>query len=326
MRRFFMGDRAKRAQVSDHGAVMRTLGRLWAVPMTLVFSTGALITLGQKQIGVLIGEYQHHQPLNYPMLALLAITFVIVGGMDLTLLNSAVEQLDGRLRGLPKTDAELVAARRRVWLVSLIESATFMSVAYQLDQPPAPTRDLVGCLVAWAFIVARALVAPICAMYLATLGKRVVARREMYTNLLLTIGGTIQQIIEQLQFGADVRLIRPLWRMQQLVDRASRAQSDDAMDTFDERILDAIEDVCRLQDQLAAGRWGGHGEPNGVSEVAPADSLRSRALTPVESDETDAVQDDEASAQLLSGMLPIPPMPETRYSPRRLAERLEATR
>ena len=85
LRRLLFGDRAKRAHVSDHGAFMRTLGRAWAVPMTLVFSFGALITLGQHQITILVGQYQRHEPLDFVVLALLAITFVIVGGMDLTL-------------------------------------------------------------------------------------------------------------------------------------------------------------------------------------------------------------------------------------------------
>jgi hypothetical protein len=33
---------------------------------------------------------------------------------------------------------------------------------------------------AWGFIVARALIVPACAMYLAMLGKRAMVRREMY--------------------------------------------------------------------------------------------------------------------------------------------------
>jgi hypothetical protein len=41
------------------------------------------------------------------------------------------------------------------------------------------------------------------------------------TSSTITIGGTIQQILENLQFAADERLIEPLWRMQVLVDRAS---------------------------------------------------------------------------------------------------------
>jgi hypothetical protein len=97
--RFVFGDRVKQAHISDHGRLMRGLGQVWAVPMTLVFSSGALITLGQTQIAALVSQYQHHQPLDYVTLARLAITFVIVGGMDLTLLNSAVELRDARLRG-----------------------------------------------------------------------------------------------------------------------------------------------------------------------------------------------------------------------------------
>jgi hypothetical protein len=185
-------------------------------------------------------------------LALLAITFVIVGGMDLTLLNSAVELRDARLRGVdPAKDPYTRGARLRVWVVSLVESATFTAVAYQLDRPPAFERDPWAAAVAWGFILMRALVAPVCAMYLATLGKRAIARREMYGSILLTVGGTIQQILENLQFAADERLIEPLWRMQVLVDRASRARDDEEMDRFDDQLLAELGRVRELRDRLS---------------------------------------------------------------------------
>jgi hypothetical protein len=119
LRRMLFGDRAKRVHVSDHGAFMRTLGRAWAVPMTLVFSFGALITLGQHQITILVGQYQRHEPLDFVVLALLAITFVIVGGMDLTLLNSAVELRDARLRGVDPAKDPLHPWRPAARLVGL---------------------------------------------------------------------------------------------------------------------------------------------------------------------------------------------------------------
>ncbi len=128
-----------------------------------------------------------------------------------------------------------------------------MSVAYQLEKPPTFSVDLLAASVAWAFIVARALIAPICAMYLATLGKRALVRREMYGNLLLTIGGTIQQILENLQFAADERLIEPLWRMQVLVDRASRATTDEEMDTLDNDLFKALGELRHLRDWLHGG-------------------------------------------------------------------------
>jgi len=131
-----------------------------------------------------------------------------------------------------------------------------MSVAYQLEKPPSFTTDLMAASVAWGFIVARALIAPICAMYLATLGKRAMVRREMYGNLLLTIGGTIQQILENLQFAADERLIEPLWRMQVLVDRASRATTDAEMDALDNDLLKALGELRHLRDRLTPPALG----------------------------------------------------------------------
>ncbi len=322
-RRFFLGDRVKRARVSDHGVFMRSLGRAWAVPMTLVFSSGALITLGQRQIAVLVGEYQAHRPLDYVTLALLAITFVIVGGMDLTLLNSAVELRDARLRGVdPSRDPYTRGARLRVWLVSLVESATFMAVAYQLDQPPAFGGDLGGALVAWGFIGARALTAPVCAMYLA----RALVRREMYGNLLLTIGGTIQQILENLQLAADERLIEPLWRMQVLVDRASRAQTDEQMDRFDDQLLKALGELRTLRDRLGDGTAGASAQISS-SDVTPSTEQTSansatsavdpRSLVPL----VGGRMDDEGEDQRVGV-----PMPNHRYNHRRLDDRLAATK
>ncbi len=325
VRRFFLGDAARHAQVSDHGVFMRSLGRAWAVPMTLVFSSGALITLGQKQIAVLVGEYQAHRPLDYVTLALLAITFVIVGGMDLTLLNSAVELRDARLRGVdPSKDPYTRGARLRVWLVSLVESATFMAVAYQLDQPPAFALDPGGAVVAWGFIVARALTAPVCAMYLATLGKRALVRREMYGNLLLTIGGTIQQILENLQLAADERLIEPLWRMQVLVDRASRAQTDEEMDRFDDQLLTALGELRHLRDRLdVAGTSGGiaGGSAGDVVSSAAADAVAAqRAAAPGAA----GAQFGEWGDGGASDVTEQPP--NGRYNHRRLDDRLAATR
>jgi hypothetical protein len=330
-RRLLLGDQIKQARVSDHGAFMRSLGRAWAIPMTLVFSSGALITLGQNQIATLFAAYQHHQPLDYVTLALLAITFVIVGGMDLTLLNSAVELRDARLRGVdPAKDPYTRGARLRVWLVSAVESATFMAVAYQLDQPPAFGRDPGACVVAWGFIVARALTAPVCAMYLATLGKRALVRREMYGNLLLTIGGTIQQILENLQLAADERLIEPLWRMQVLVDRASRAQTDEEMDRFDDELLQALASLRSLRDQLAFA------SPTTVLPTIPAadqasDEIgRAGSRHPAGADGDRVVNGGaKGSATAMDGGSAddaVAEMPLARYNGRRVTARLEATR
>jgi hypothetical protein len=319
-RRLLLGDQARRAHVSDHGAFMRALGRGWAIPMTLVFSTGALITLGQGQIGELVAALQRHQTPNYVVVALLAITFVIVGGMDLTLLNSAVELRDARLRGVdPRTDPYTRGAQLRVWLVSLIESATFMAVAYQLEHPPTLGQDAVGCLVAWSFIAARALVAPVCAMYLATLGKRALVRRELYGNLLLTLGGTIQQILENLQFAADERLIEPLWRMQVLVDRASRAQSDEEMDRLDNELLRSLGELRHLRDRLVPqaveaikAPGAEHGLDGHVQHLDAAAAASEEARD--QEDGRTAAAEEEV------------PIPTTRYNGRRIMAQVEATR
>jgi hypothetical protein len=164
---------------------------------------------------------------------------------------------------------------------------------------------LLAASVAWAFIVARALIAPICAMYLATLGKRAMVRREMYGNLLLTIGGTIQQILENLQFAADERLIEPLWRMQVLVDRASRATTDEEMDLLDNDLLTALGELRYLRDRLHSASPSRDLHPDLDASSAPPDAM---AL--------------ETSVEELPDEL----MPVGRYNAKRLDDRLAATR
>jgi hypothetical protein len=230
--------------------------------------------------------------------------------MDLTLLNSAVELRDARLRGVdPSTDPYTKGAKLRVWLVSLIESATFMSVAYQLEKPPSVSQDLAAAIVAWAFIVARALIAPVCAMYLATLGKRAMVRREMYGNLLLTIGGTIQQILENLQFAADERLIEPLCRMQVLVDRASRATTDAEMDAFDDDLLKALGELRHMRDQLHRGRHDEVGESLTLAAPLVQDGNALRMGNPSPMGVAEDPEEVSASAAPLSSLSRLTPVP-----------------
>jgi len=166
--------------------------------------------------------------------------------------------------------------------------------------------------VAWGFIIARALTAPVCAMYLATLGKRALVRREMYGNLLLTIGGTIQQILENLQLAADERLIEPLWRMQVLVDRASRAQSDEEMDRFDDQLLRALGELRHLRDRLSA---------TGGTPVIAAGATSTTNVSMGRPDE------DRSDPPLAHGeAIDESEMPTGRYNYKRLDERLAATR
>jgi hypothetical protein len=142
-------------------------------------------------------------------------------------------------------------------------------------------------------------------MYLATLGKRAMVRREMYGNLLLTIGGTIQQILENLQFAADERLIEPLWRMQVLVDRASRATTDEEMDELDNDLLKALGELRYLRDRLHGASLSHEGAEHESAKSSP---------------------ESAASQEIALRDIPDELMPVGRYNAKRLDVRLAATR
>jgi hypothetical protein len=132
---------------------------------------------------------------------------------------------------------------------------------------------------------------------------------------LLPIGGTIQQIIENLQLAVDERLIEPLWRMQVLVDRASRAHSDDEMDRFDDELLKALGELRALRDRLRTPAAVPVGERD---LVAVAASLPGSEVE--HPSETDTSNNDDEGAERDATM------PHSRYNRQRLDDRLAASR
>jgi hypothetical protein len=249
--RALFGARARKLHTRSHGAGMRALGRAWATPMTIVFSLGALISLGQKPLVDIINQIQHHQPINWVLLAILAIAFVLVVGMDLTLLNSAMQIADAKARGVkPKDDFYARGAPTRVFLISIVESLTFASVAYQLEQPPAWDKDLIGFFVAWTFILMRAFAAPVCAMFLATLGPRPFLESELYETLKLTIGAALLTKVEQWQFTGE-HTFGEMWQVMTLIGRVARAQTDDDREHLSASLMQALEGIAPASEQIS---------------------------------------------------------------------------
>ena len=97
-----------------------------------------------------------------------------------------------------------------------------------------------------------------------------------------------------------------LWRMQVLVDRASRATTDEEMDTLDNDLLKALGELRHLRDRLhGAGR---------IPRCA-ARSWRHRLLRRMRTQLDTSVEE-----------LPDELMPVGRYNAKRLDDRLAATR
>jgi hypothetical protein len=146
-----------------------------------------------------------------------------------------------RFRGVkPKDDVYTRGALTRVWLISIIESLTFASVAYQLDQPPAITHDLWGFLVAWTFIAMRAGAAPVCAMYLATLGPRPFLTSELRNLVKLTAGAALIAKVERWQHS-DERTFGELWQVTELIDQIERATSDAERARLSQELMRLLE-------------------------------------------------------------------------------------
>jgi hypothetical protein len=97
----------------------------------------------------------------------------------------------------------------------------------------------------------------------------------------------------------------PSWRMQVLVDRASRATTDEEMDTLDNDLLKALSELRHLRDRL-----------HGVEATHDAQ----RVLDTLPTQQDAYVLDAAVEA------LPEELMPVGRYNAKRLDDRLAATR
>jgi len=108
-----------------------------------------------------------------------------------------------------------------------------------------------------------------------------------------------------------------LWRMQVLVDRASRAQGDEEMDRFDDELLRALAGLRTLRERLGRETIESQGlMPSGVVEATPAVLQYEPAAG--EMPAALLIQDDEEAADVA--------VPTARYNGRRVTARLEATR
>ena len=123
-----------------------------------------------------------------------------------------------------------------------MELLTFASVAYQLDQPPGFSVDLWGALVVWTFILMRAFAAPVCAMYLATLGPRTFLTTELYDVFKLTIGATLLAKVEQWQVTGE-HTFAEMWQVMTLIDQIARAGTDSEREQLSASLMSSLEGI-----------------------------------------------------------------------------------
>lgn len=143
--------------LSRQGASMARVAHSCATMLVILFSAGSLVALGADALRKVMSDWTAYRTLDIPSIISLAVSFLMVIAMDVAMLAAA-----SMLR--------LLISRRATWselgihiavmaVVAALESGTYLFMSWTYEHPES--------FAAGALIGARALAAPLLAVYLS---------------------------------------------------------------------------------------------------------------------------------------------------------------
>ena len=165
------------------GAGMARLAHLAAFALVLVFSAGSLVALSGEALTALLASATRGA-LDMPAAISIAVSTLLVVAMDMALLVAAATVRMLRLRrqeGAALHVAVIVG-------VSVVEASTYAYMSYLYDRPAS--------WAVWALIAARALSAPLVAVYLSLARSLPVSARDILAQVELATGrGVVRDMV-----------------------------------------------------------------------------------------------------------------------------------
>lgn len=165
------------------GAGMARLAHLAAFALVLVFSAGSLVALSGEALTALL-DSATRGALDVPAAVSIAVSTLLVVAMDMALLVAAATVRMLRLRrqeGAALHVAVIVG-------VSVVEASTYAYMSYLYDRPAS--------WAVWALIAARALSAPLVAVYLSLARSLPVSARDILAQVELATGrGVVRDMV-----------------------------------------------------------------------------------------------------------------------------------
>ena len=145
-------------ELRRQGSGMARAAHLCATLLVVLFSAGSFVALGSDALRSVLDQWQVSHTLDIPSAISLAVSTLMVAAMDVAMLSAAAS-----LRLLASRRAEISEMLLHVAVmagVCILESGTYLYMSWQFEHP--------GTAAAGALIVARALAAPLLAVYLAS--------------------------------------------------------------------------------------------------------------------------------------------------------------
>lgn len=157
------------------GAGMAGLAHLAAFALVIVFSAGSLVALSGEALAHLIATAQRGA-VDVPSAISIAVSTLLVCAMDVALVYAAASVRLLRLRRADGAGWHIAV----IIGVSLVEAATYLDMGAQYDRPDT--------WAVWALLAARAISAPLVAVYLSLARTLPVSARDIVASVELATG------------------------------------------------------------------------------------------------------------------------------------------
>ncbi len=187
------GRKVAAVHISDHTRVLAFLGRLLSPLLLVAFSLASLIVLAGEPLAATLGAIAGQGSLDYATVVSLATTALLIIAMDVVMLLASIRIRDAIEAG--KSWKSWLGLAAIVTAIGAVEALTFSVMLIQQEHHKTP--------IAWALILARASIAPGCAIFLAVLPSRELTRQDVDRHLLAKTAALMLDTLERMSLAGD---------------------------------------------------------------------------------------------------------------------------
>lgn len=232
---------------ASHDRFVDRAGRKLALPLLLIFSAGALISITRQAMERIFQVASAGGVPNILDMTSVIITFAIIAVGDLLMVSAAGKWADARAnRQSTKVQSGPALI---VFLVALIEAVTFVQLVSTLEAP----QDIWH----WGTIIGRGALGPLCTIWFAMSTPRIPTEEERNKRTAYKISQTIDHILDSLDFSGvqDLSMIPALQQMQHWLNGTWNEDAKSRIGEFMRMLQTILPDSAaqqRMMDDLTA--------------------------------------------------------------------------
>jgi hypothetical protein len=182
---------------SDHSRFADRLGRFLALPMFVVFSIGALLSVVQEPIQRNWNAFVAGHTVNTVEVTAVFITLCLFGYGDITMVSAAGSLRDKIANSRPSR--ERIFPSFLVGAIGLLESVAFGGLIYLLEHPTTSAG--------WVSLIGRSTMGPLCVIWFAVTPKRVPTQDEMDQRFIYRLAMAREEILKTINFKSVNNLL-----------------------------------------------------------------------------------------------------------------------